>query len=327
MKKMICILFCLLILLCSCQKTPEEPIVVGKNQETMIEKAEENENALVKEEIASRYQTEITKDKLTVSVDAEVKIAKTTMPILQVESVDFTQEQVDVMWEALVGETTMYPYAGETKSMIQEVIDEYRQKLEWQTDQDEIDRINMMIEKCEAAYQTAPESVDAYEGIPKLEVDQMDDFEGNIVSSEYTRLSAHEDPFKLKGKTFSVRNNYTKNGAPEYKDAVLSFQTSTNDYQYFESEIRDDEVIVIQAEDSVPAAAYNLTITPKEAKELAEKFTEETKEAGEFRVSVLKLVKNEIGQYAYLIECQRMMEGVPCAYIKGESTIGESEEY
>ncbi len=330
MKRIICIIICLASLLCvfcGCQKTPETPIVVGKNQEVMLEKAEENENALEKEEIAPRYQTEITKDKLTVSVDTEVKIAKTAMPILQVESVDFTQEQVDVMWEALVKDTPMFRSAQMTKADIEEMILTLEQRLSQETDDEEIELLKNAVDHYRAMYESAPDIAEHIPATSELQTDSITDREGENISSEYLQLTAYEDPANLSGKRFYVQNNYIKNDAPEYRNAKLEYETSLSDYQYFESEIVNDEVIVLHAEDPIPDVAYNLTITPKEAWELAEQFTAETKDAGEFQASVIKLVKNEIGQYAYLIECQRMMEGVPCAYIKGESTVGESEEY
>ena len=328
MKKIFAILLIIMLFaFCGCQETPEAPIVVGKNQEEMIEKAETNENQLVKEEIVPRFQKEITRDKLTVRVDTEICVSETSMPILQVEGADFAQEQVDVMWRALVGDTPMFRSAQMTKSEIEEIILTLEQRIAQLTDHEEIGYLKDMIDGCREEYENAPETAEHIPATSELQADVITDYKGENVSSEFLSLSAFEDPVNLSGRRFYVQNNYIRNGAPQYRDALMSFQTSVNDYQYFESEIRDDEVIVIRAEDPIPAVAYNLTITPKEAWELAEKFTEETKGAGEFQVSALKLVKNEIGQYAYLAECQRVAEGIPCANVKAESTVGESEEY
>lgn len=70
--------------LTACQKTPEEPIIVGKNQEAMIEKAtaEDSENqplAELKEEADSeQYTATLVNEKgdLTVEVDAEITYPK-----------------------------------------------------------------------------------------------------------------------------------------------------------------------------------------------------------------------------------------------------------
>lgn len=330
MKKIICIFICFIIMLCAlcgCQKTPAEPIVVGKNQQAMIEKAETNENKLEQEEDVPRFQEEIKKDKLTIKVDAEIVMPEAPLSILRVESMDFTQEQVDVMWNALVKDTPMFQSAQMTKTDIEEMILTLEQQMARMTNEEEIEYHKTAINGYREKYESAPETAEFIPATSELQRNIITDYQGENVSSEYLWLSAYEDPVNGSGKSFYVKNNYIKNGAPEYRNAEISFHTSMNDYQYFESEIRDDEVIIIQMEDPIPDVAYNLSITPQEAFELAETFAEETEDAGEFRISAIKLVKNEIGQYAYLVECQRVAEGISCANVESESTVGESEEY
>ena len=107
MKKTICMIICMVSLMCvfcGCQKTPEEPIVIGKNQETMIEKAEEplptekQELPLINRyEVKERLQKTVNEmdGKLVIEVDAEVSVPNTDeMPIMKIVPANFSQEEV-----------------------------------------------------------------------------------------------------------------------------------------------------------------------------------------------------------------------------------------
>jgi len=107
MKKAIAGILALLFMtsaLAGCHKTPESPIVLGKDYNEMIEKAKQTPQS----DIAlttSHYKTEFTgaKDKLTVSVDADVVVPKDgDIPILKVKRSSFSQEQATKIISALV---------------------------------------------------------------------------------------------------------------------------------------------------------------------------------------------------------------------------------
>ncbi|MBR4079345.1 MAG: hypothetical protein IKK29_03975, partial [Christensenellaceae bacterium] len=85
-----------------CQKTPESPIVVGKDQQVMIEKAEEElppevaklpltERYAVKEHL-EKTVTELD-GKLIIEVDADISVpAADKLPIVKVTPANFSQD-------------------------------------------------------------------------------------------------------------------------------------------------------------------------------------------------------------------------------------------
>ena len=125
MKKHICIiLLAALLLLCACQPTPDEPVVIGKDNEAMIEKAKETSvpvstgsdlrEQLVCPEVFSVSFTDETK-KLTVTGEAPVILPDTDgVPLLFVEADRFSQETVSAFFNRLCGDVTMYEYPTET---------------------------------------------------------------------------------------------------------------------------------------------------------------------------------------------------------------------
>ena len=110
MKKLVAILLMAIMLFgisTGCQKTPESPIVVGKDQDVMIEKAKEEPQSIPEPE-KQNIKMQFDKGNLHVKVDAEAIILDADMPIVRIKGVDFTQEQVDAFWDVLVADTPMY---------------------------------------------------------------------------------------------------------------------------------------------------------------------------------------------------------------------------
>jgi len=112
MKRIICILICLISLLCvfcACQKTPEEPIVVGKNTEIMLEKAAEEEGGTPVEELNIKkeqfvYDSTNEKGNLTIHVDAQCYIPEVdTLSVYEVKMQPFTQEVVTGVYDHVFG--------------------------------------------------------------------------------------------------------------------------------------------------------------------------------------------------------------------------------
>ncbi len=143
MKKHICIiLLAALLLLCACQPTPENPIVVGKDQDIMIGKAEEEavyvsltpDPGEQRVDWADRlgapehYTATLTSANghLHVEVDANVYLPDTELPIVRVEQQRFTDEDARRFATALLGENPQcidpYQYNNRTKAMYEEDI-------------------------------------------------------------------------------------------------------------------------------------------------------------------------------------------------------------
>ena len=113
----ICIIILIFLLVCTgCRQTPENPIVVGKDQEQMIEKAQENvsyaTDAPAGVDWAARlgapkkYATTLTSTggHLVVDVDAPVVLPEVEMPVVRVSPYLFTDEDVHRYAGALLGE-------------------------------------------------------------------------------------------------------------------------------------------------------------------------------------------------------------------------------
>ena len=109
-KHIFIILLALLLLLCACQPTPEKEFVASKSdQQQMIEKAQETQTPVETAIPAAEHIKEQFSDHgVSVAIDATVSVPKKEMPIVRVHGVDFTQEQVDRIWNVLIGDTVMY---------------------------------------------------------------------------------------------------------------------------------------------------------------------------------------------------------------------------
>ena len=115
--KKICWIVLAFVLVCTgCQKTPEEPIVVGKDQQQMIEKAQ-GETVYVTDAPAGvdwaqrlgapkKYEARLTSAEghLTVDVDATVTLPEGELPVVRVSPYLFTDEDVRRYARALLGE-------------------------------------------------------------------------------------------------------------------------------------------------------------------------------------------------------------------------------
>ena len=104
-----------------CQKTPDDPIVVGKNTEDMLEAAEVEETAAAAAGDAAvdlyarlnapaTYTAELTSKagNLAIHVDAEVVLPEAELPIVRIRQAAFTTEQVERFASALFGENAKY---------------------------------------------------------------------------------------------------------------------------------------------------------------------------------------------------------------------------
>ncbi len=131
MRMVSAILACLILICCfttACQPTPEEPIVVNKNDgklEETIEQAgsadkEENAEAIVNN-IPERWTGEYTENNggVTFTVDAPIEGAELEKyPVVEVRAADFTQEQIDAFLNYFVGDKKVFA-RGETKKDVE----------------------------------------------------------------------------------------------------------------------------------------------------------------------------------------------------------------
>lgn len=313
MKRLICILLAALAAfsLTACQETPDEVIVVQKDSERMIEKAQSGEDNLEKENVPQTISHEFNRDKLNVTMDTVVDMPDNEMPIIQVQSADFTQEQADAFWDVLIGDTPMFLPGQKSRADIERQILNIEYILERETDSDTLAHFEKQLEIAKKEYETAPETADLIPADGQLEIQYVYGSDNDILT-EYTGFRAYEDPENYFGKSFRVQNNYVNpiDGKPEIRGALMEYNTDLEDYQFYE-----EEVAIISDENAIPEEAENLTILPSEARIITEKLVSDT--GVPFQAAKIKLMVNQNGEYAYLVDCQRVIDGIPCAIVSG----------
>ena len=132
--------------LVACQKTPEDSIVVGKNNAIMIEKAQGDAetpgasgNLYKSLEVPNTYQNNLTSKggRLNVLVDAPITLPTSALPIVRVAPASFTSENVRTYADALFGENASYidmSTDNYTKGYYQREINRLRNAInEWDT--------------------------------------------------------------------------------------------------------------------------------------------------------------------------------------------------
>ena len=137
MKRTFAALLALTMLLAAgCQTTPEAPIVVGKSNDALIEKAESGQpgrGALAERVDAPEvYHGGVSSGsgEVRVTIDAAVTVPEAeAAPILRVTDGTITQAQADVLMQALVHAPLHDPYAPATKDAIMEQILENKRLL------------------------------------------------------------------------------------------------------------------------------------------------------------------------------------------------------
>ena len=167
MKRYIAILLCMAVAagVAACQKTPDSPIVVGKNNEKLIEKAVTSRDTPFS--APSRYSADepLTNPQgsLTVNVDAAVIVPNSDeLSTARVEKHLFTEAECQTYITALFD--SQATYSGdvfETKAYYQQTILEWQRQLALETDE----QIRQEIQGSIAKFQMAMESLPEGEGL------------------------------------------------------------------------------------------------------------------------------------------------------------------
>lgn len=149
-KKTLCAAFIALFVmtaLIGCQKTPESPIVVGKNTDVLIERAQTEESQQQADSSAEvdlyarlnapeTYTVDLTSKggKLSVHVNAVVELPDSELPIYRVQATAFSTEQSQLIADALLGSNAYYVDIEDTdiktKGIYQKEIDKLRTALD-----------------------------------------------------------------------------------------------------------------------------------------------------------------------------------------------------
>ncbi len=218
----------LLLGLTGCQKTPENPIVTGKNVDNLIDMATQSEvNATpaasgpdnrailaAKLGVPERYITDesFSDGSLTLSADAEIVLPNVTaLPVLRIKPADFSQEMAGRMYDYLVGDTPMFQQVLRlTKSQIEEDLVGWRQRLsDPEVGEDGKAQAKEQIAILEGAYDGAPYALELTPGDSTLGAWPEINYQTGEVICEYNGVNLAEIPGLnvRKGKQFSIRNN------------------------------------------------------------------------------------------------------------------------
>ncbi len=199
------------LLLAGCQATPEEPVVVQKDMEQMIEKGmEESDEAgsppppsgLSYAELCAhygvpeRFQADIDEQGVKVHADVSIDLPGTTsLPMARVEAAKFSQEQVYTLFKTLCGNTQMYimPEMPD-KARYQEEILKCQALLTSATDDEAIRSINSNLDYLRQQYEIAPDHIEVVPSDGTLQTRDVEHDNTEAGSGIQTYLKAASDP-------------------------------------------------------------------------------------------------------------------------------------
>lgn len=322
MKKTICILlaaFMTLAVCSGCQKTPDNPLVVEKNMENMLEKAQETEHS-ENNDLSLKEKTQIsfeevsfeeTDGNVSIFVNAQIQVPDgTEMNIICIKPGEFTQEQITPLWDALVNDMEMFEESVQlTKQEIEQAILFHKEAISKAEDEDVRAYHEEKLNYYNALYEEAPETSTPERVDGRLDV--CDDGRG----SEYTGIHAVSQDGMVR---FSVENPYRGNDGImhdarlEYSRLAAGTETPTDGAPNIES------ITVSLNDESVPKQAEGLALSPAAAVDLINDFFEKVNLPFAASEMMLKNDKDN-NTWKYTAFCTRLAGDIPSAFILGES--------
>lgn len=342
MKKIICILlaaFMGLMVLSGCQKTPESPIVVGKNAENLIERATADEGSAalpLREQLSAPDMMDVTveEDHFTILAHAAVRLPETdTIPIITVKAGSFSQELINGLWDLLIGDKNMYKPRTEvdrTKTELEQAILTLQGDME-RIEQNEYYEENRALREAELAhlrelYSTAPDTYEPTAVTPEIEQ--------YVDSGNPSRRFMGVDATDNAGTVFRVSNEswYEPLGKGGIQNSKFVYCTpGHNGVVHGKNSTKE-----VKENDTLDNTAYpGLSMQPKQAAEIVRQFVSALDVP--MRVECIALYDNaategdaakDASDWCYLVTCQRMVEQYACAAIFGYSgTPGSDSEF
>lgn len=354
MKKIICFALCAVMMmgvLAACQKTPESPIVVGKDQDELLDKAQQNtpDESEPDTPLAERLgipevygaELETRNEKLIIRIDGEIQApAVSQIPIVRTQAADFSQEIVSLIFDRLCAGRNMTEVPQQpTKGEIEKEIINYRRGLgdpEYADSPDVLRFYEEEIARLEKLHPTAPETNEAIPCTGMLHEIQQTNHQYHITLT-YNGLNAYEEQTQavfwvqnnndLQQGVFHERRDENGNvigggGMNVRRNAYMNFMTEAAYKNFTQHPLQGvmDETITPQE------AQGKLMMTPAEARAVAESllagtgmvvrgiYLTDDANMGQFdnRVSPAE-------EYAYKLYCVREVQGVPQSVLRGES--------
>ncbi|MCL2671725.1 MAG: DUF6034 family protein [Clostridiales bacterium] len=337
MKRTLAIIIAPLLLIGSfaCQPTPDAPIVMGKDLDSMIESAAApmpngTETKSIAEQVNAPaiFQYESTKGNLTITANAPVFVPTgSAMPIVQVRRGDFTQEQVDRAWAVLVGDAEMWEWPNErTKEELQADILYIMQQLESADfDPSWKEIYERRLAELQAEYQTAPMELAPQRADSKLKSYQQIDERNGQVICESMAAYGHNSQSNI---YFSAENR--RKVMPAYRNqygpGTARMEYAAASQQYFgESTPKNRYELGLNGQLDESAAQFVRT-SPADAKAQAEALIREMGLPMQVsRVNLMICYGDDAKQtpvyYSYSVFCTRDINGLPTAFKQGATYI------
>ena len=328
------ILLTTLLLLAACQPTPESPVVVGKDQTGMIEKAmteipQEQRAMTVKERLGvpERLTYSYHKGFLTIDLDAEVIVPDGELPVLRAFPENFDQKTVTAFWNVLVGDVpmTVVVTEEETKEEIlqrinwlMKILDGNPENYGYKDRADLEQRIAALWER----YRTAPEANSGVRSDGTLQQQTKRNDKGQAL---WSRTSLYTESLET-GYQFRVVNNSDNKTSVK----VPSYDELGNEIGYVMTEVVKSAKLTFIKSREPQAPCYvwdqklniddprpdeadaNLTIAPKEALSFAETLLADAGVSDEYEARHVFLIKNYEGTvFAYRVVCEHRYRGIP----------------
>lgn len=237
----VCLAVAMAVLLAACQSTPEQPVVVQKDMQQMIEKGmagstasqakatsqEAEPTAASYAELCAHYgvperhKASITEGNLTINCDVEIELPETEkLPMAKVEAGRFSQEQVYTLFNALCCDKQMYLIPEQApKEYYENQILEYQRKLASVSDEKIIESLKKAIANSQKDYESALETVELVPADGTLKTREIQD-DTNTISGSFTMFYASSAPFEENAMKFYVQNDpfYESDGVYTFLD-------------------------------------------------------------------------------------------------------------
>jgi hypothetical protein len=225
MKRVVLIILPILLLAAGCQTTPDEPVVIGKDLEQMIEKgmSESVETPAPSEPamdyaalcahygVPERFSATIAKGKLTICCDVAVELPEATaLPMARVEAGRFSQEQVYALFHTLCGDTPMVLMPQEwDKTYYEQKILDIQAQMATATEASIVDSLKSVIDDFRKKHEAAPAHIDIVSSDGTLQTMDVEHDNTDAASGTKSYLDATADPYNMDNTAmlFSVNND------------------------------------------------------------------------------------------------------------------------
>lgn len=168
MKKHLPIFLLAVLLLCACQPTPDEPFILQKDQDLMIQKGAATlppAQSYTPPTAPERYTFAYQDGTLSIHADAEVIVPSVPLPIVNLREQGISQEKMYRLFNLLSNGEELEMQRQMTKAEIAELIKTYTGQMDagpeaWDdmTQEEYQAGLRRKIEKLEKSYMTAPET-------------------------------------------------------------------------------------------------------------------------------------------------------------------------